>query len=123
VAHQPAISFPISFQYPFNRAGGRTSNVRDKISCDDFHSVLLGESKGVAFSLDLRGASADGFPIADDEPHHKRIPNKLWLEQPAISGVVEVFGIRHLGASLEFFRQRVPAHRRSAEKSEDDEHP
>ena len=28
VTHQPAISFSISFQYPFNRAGGRTSNVR-----------------------------------------------------------------------------------------------
>jgi hypothetical protein len=30
VAHQPAISFSISFQHPFNRAGGRTSNVREK---------------------------------------------------------------------------------------------
>jgi len=28
VTHQPAISFSISFQHPFNRAGGRTSNVR-----------------------------------------------------------------------------------------------
>ncbi len=27
VAHQPAISFSISFQHTFNRAGGRTSNV------------------------------------------------------------------------------------------------
>ena len=27
VTHQPAISFSISFQHPFNRAGGRTSNV------------------------------------------------------------------------------------------------
>jgi hypothetical protein len=27
VAHQPAISFSISFQHPFNRAGGRTFNV------------------------------------------------------------------------------------------------
>jgi hypothetical protein len=27
VAHQPAVSFSISFQHQFNRAGGRTSNV------------------------------------------------------------------------------------------------
>jgi len=27
VSHQPAISFSISFQHPFNRAGGRTFNV------------------------------------------------------------------------------------------------
>jgi hypothetical protein len=27
VTHQPAISFSTSFQHPFNRAGGRTSNV------------------------------------------------------------------------------------------------
>jgi hypothetical protein len=31
VPRQPAISFSISFQNPFNRAGGRTSNVRQKI--------------------------------------------------------------------------------------------
>jgi hypothetical protein len=32
VTHQPAISFSISFQHPFNRAGGRTSNVLPKKS-------------------------------------------------------------------------------------------
>ena len=31
VAHQPAISFSISLQHPFNRAGGRTSNVGQKM--------------------------------------------------------------------------------------------
>ncbi len=31
VTHQPAISFSISIHFPFNRAGGRTSNVRQKI--------------------------------------------------------------------------------------------
>jgi hypothetical protein len=31
VAHQPAISISISTRFPFNRAGGRTSNVRQKI--------------------------------------------------------------------------------------------
>jgi hypothetical protein len=30
VTHQPAISFSNSFQFPFNRAGGRTSNVLQK---------------------------------------------------------------------------------------------
>ncbi|MES2661493.1 MAG: hypothetical protein V4689_22935, partial [Verrucomicrobiota bacterium] len=30
VARQPAISFSISFQHHFNRAGGRTSNVLPK---------------------------------------------------------------------------------------------
>jgi ribosomal protein L37AE/L43A len=30
VTHQPAISFSISIHFPFNRAGGRTSNVRQK---------------------------------------------------------------------------------------------
>jgi len=30
VAHQPAKSFSISFQHSFNRAGGRTSNVRQR---------------------------------------------------------------------------------------------
>jgi hypothetical protein len=42
-----------------------------------------------------------------------KMHNKAWLEQPAISGVVEVFGIRHLFSLLKLFRQRVPAHRRS----------
>jgi hypothetical protein len=32
VTRQPATSFPISFQLPFNRAGGRTSNVRQKMA-------------------------------------------------------------------------------------------
>jgi hypothetical protein len=32
VAHQPAISFSIAFLSPFNRAGGRTSNVVQKMS-------------------------------------------------------------------------------------------
>jgi hypothetical protein len=32
MAHQPAISFSISLQHPFNRAGGRTSNVREKFN-------------------------------------------------------------------------------------------
>ena len=31
VTHQPAISFSIAFLSPFNRAGGRTSNVRQRI--------------------------------------------------------------------------------------------
>ena len=31
MAHQPAISFSNSFQFPFNRAGGRTSNDRQRI--------------------------------------------------------------------------------------------
>ena len=30
MTHQPAISFSNSFHFPFNRAGGRTSNVRQK---------------------------------------------------------------------------------------------
>jgi hypothetical protein len=30
MTHQPAISFSNSFHIPFNRAGGRTSNVRPK---------------------------------------------------------------------------------------------
>jgi len=30
VTHQPAKSFSISFLHPFNRAGGRTSNVGEK---------------------------------------------------------------------------------------------
>jgi hypothetical protein len=32
VTHQPAISFSISIQHPFNRAGGRTSNVIHKMT-------------------------------------------------------------------------------------------
>ena len=31
MTRQPAISFSISFHFPFNRAGGRTSNVRQRI--------------------------------------------------------------------------------------------
>ncbi len=31
MTHQPTISFSISFQFPFNRAGGRTSNVRQEM--------------------------------------------------------------------------------------------
>ena len=48
----------------------------------------------------------------------KKTTNKAWLEQPATSGTVTFRGIRHLFSSLEFSRQRVPAHRRSAKESE-----
>jgi predicted RNA-binding Zn-ribbon protein involved in translation (DUF1610 family) len=37
VTHQPAISFSISLQYHFNRAGGRTSNVGRKIVNSNGH--------------------------------------------------------------------------------------
>ena len=37
VAHQPAISFSISFQQPFNRASGRTSNVLPKHETSILH--------------------------------------------------------------------------------------
>ena len=44
MTHQPAISFSISFQHPFNRAGGRTSNVRLRMknlhSPNPFHTFL-----------------------------------------------------------------------------------
>ena len=43
VTHQPAISFSISFQHPFSRAGGRTSNVRQKFH--EFHLNILGLEK------------------------------------------------------------------------------
>ena len=39
MTHQPAISFSISFQHPFNRAGGRTSNVRQKIKTMDMEEL------------------------------------------------------------------------------------
>jgi hypothetical protein len=43
VTHQPAISFSISIHFPFNRAGGRTSNVRQnmKAAIIIFGSALL----------------------------------------------------------------------------------
>ncbi len=37
MTHQPAISFSISIHSPFNRAGGRTSNVRKNMK----HTILL----------------------------------------------------------------------------------
>ena len=40
MTHQPAISFSISFQHPFNRAGGRTSNVRQRKP--DMNTTSLG---------------------------------------------------------------------------------
>ena len=39
VTHQPAISFSISFQHPFNRAGRRTSNVKRKTT--DMKKTLI----------------------------------------------------------------------------------
>jgi hypothetical protein len=41
VTHQPAISFSISIHFPFNRAGGRTSNVSPEN--EDPHPTTLGD--------------------------------------------------------------------------------
>jgi hypothetical protein len=49
VPHQPAISFSISIQHSFNRAGGRTSNVRVEMKT---HMILIS-----LFALTLSGCS------------------------------------------------------------------
>ena len=48
MAHQPAISFSISFQHPFNRAGGRTSNVAQEMLRICLASLLVGVLAAVA---------------------------------------------------------------------------
>jgi hypothetical protein len=55
VAHQPAISSSISIHFPFNRAGGRTSNVRQKLRFNMFHCC---PRRGVAFGHALLVAFA-----------------------------------------------------------------
>jgi hypothetical protein len=42
VTHQPATSFPISFQHQFKRAGGRTFNVLQEKS--DLDAVSFGDT-------------------------------------------------------------------------------
>ena len=44
MTHQPAISFSITFQFPFNRAGGRTSNVRQRMEPPPPESLSPSES-------------------------------------------------------------------------------
>lgn len=91
VTHQPVISSPISFQHPFNCAGGRTSNVRQKtkqvapkmkalivalfsmtlMACGENHPLSKTEpAKSAPFSVDLgrafhfelgRGSGMDGL--------------------------------------------------------------
>ena len=41
MTHQPAISFSISFLSPFNRAGGRTSNVREEMKSYRYSPDLI----------------------------------------------------------------------------------
>ena len=53
MTHQPATSFSIAFRHPFNRAGGRTSNVREEMKSYRFTSVLI-----AAFRKILRQASS-----------------------------------------------------------------
>ena len=64
MTHQPAISFPISFQHPFNRAGGRTSNDSQRnltIMLDDIRNVagdlLSGKMKEAEIALTKQESS------------------------------------------------------------------
>jgi probable HAF family extracellular repeat protein len=79
MTHQPAISFSNSIHFPFNRAGGRTSNVRKKNKMQTYHKLLAlivtglvvpDHSRAAVFRGlgDLPGGSFDGgvYSIADD---------------------------------------------------------
>jgi hypothetical protein len=61
VTHQPAKSFSISFQHPFNRAGGRTSNVRGRLKTMPAHPDRPDSSafSGVLARHGFRRFSAD----------------------------------------------------------------
>ena len=88
VTRQPAISFSISFQHPFNSAGGRTSNVLQKLMRPllitmgilSFFSSSKGQDKPhdhqppAAIAVDLKefkiGSTTLGSPIAPADPFH-----------------------------------------------------
>jgi hypothetical protein len=65
MAHQPAISISISFQHPFNRAGGRTSNVVQKMK------ILITIICGVSAALTL--SAEPTISIAAVHPESKKI--------------------------------------------------
>ncbi|MES2440682.1 MAG: hypothetical protein V4584_16570 [Verrucomicrobiota bacterium] len=54
MARQPAISFSISFQHPFSRAGGRTSNVRPK-KMRSFLTILVFSFSSLAVAEESPG--------------------------------------------------------------------
>ena len=56
MTRQPAISFSIPFQQPFNRAGGRTSNV-----------LLSEEERASLASRLLHGLESPVYEVPDDE--------------------------------------------------------
>ena len=76
MAHQPAISFSISFQHPFNRAGGRTSSVRHKIEDTEMHylddhrqQTVIGlfQAGAIVVGSFLTGAIMKGKGYSDDQ--------------------------------------------------------
>jgi hypothetical protein len=87
VSHQPAISFSISFQHHFNRAGGRTFNVR-QTNFRNYPAPKFLLSKNMPLipcpecSLDVSTQASScpkcGCPISSARGGN-RIPRKLWI--------------------------------------------
>jgi hypothetical protein len=84
MTHQPAISFSISFQHPFNRAGGRTSDVLQEMKTKWKLLLALIVLGGVAVlilatSFNEAYRIKRSFPEARSYPSHRISPFfSLW---------------------------------------------
>ena len=96
MARQPAISFSLSLQVPFNRAGGRTSNVRQEIEEDEMpHKATMKTGYYFLFAAavlmlqgckgDRAASSAQDNKSANAEEKHPLIDaTRLNMEQPLV---------------------------------------
>ena len=96
VTHQPAISFSISIHFPFNRAGGRTSNVLPDDSTHHKRADLLRTCK------DAAQRSVGVLVVADDvsslvSPDSDRLAATRAVEDGHVSRPNKAAGDRRLG--------------------------
>ena len=103
MTHQPAISFSNSFHIPFNRAGGRTSNVvqnKSSIMKRLFYAVSL----GVTLALTCIGlvyiSNLFGPRIGDDTHVFLHKFSLQWFLAAALPGLIVSIGISVLAIRM-----------------------
>ena len=99
MTHQPAISFSISSQDPFNRAGGRTSNVRQENQNVITSQILYGLVHAVRDSS--RGRNA--LPFCRDSPLLARESHRMVLEPAGDDDSSVEWCDQHLDSSYYWF--------------------
>jgi hypothetical protein len=96
VTHQPAISFSILFHFPFNRAGGRTSNVRQDMQTYSQIRSLIAPllDEGMIIGLRAHGLTVD---LVDRQVTAKALQLMTMMDSTVtlVADVQEVVTIHH----------------------------